>query len=291
MTTTRAETALPISPAMTVPWSMTTTSLDACIDTYGVVVGVDGSSSSRGALRWAAEWAHTHGQQMRVIGAVEDSAHRNTATQLWHRMVRVLEREVQHVSERYPRLRIDKVTEWGTPHRVLGEASRTAWNVVVGTRGLYPMTGRAVPPTALSPTHCPMIVVPSRTDEVRPGGPVVLGGDGAALTVEAAAFAFACASRLGVALTVVGARPGAASASAGPDETVAGFEQVYPNVEVTRRVVSEPIAAGLCDAAPDATLIVVGGACPDISPSGPSVRMDLLCRARRPLAFVGDGLA
>jgi hypothetical protein len=136
-----------------------------------------------------------------------------------------------------------------------------------------------------------MIVVPSRTDEVAPGGPVVLGGDGAALTIEAAAFAFACASRLGVSLTVVGTRPTTGAAGDALDETLAGFEQVYPRVAVTRRVVREPIAVGLCDAAEDSTLIVVGGACPEDDPAGAPARLDLLCRARRPLAFVGDCLA
>lgn len=252
---------------------MTTTSLDA----YGVVVGVDGSSSSRGALRWAAEWAHTNGQQMRVIGAVDRPAHRHTAADLWHRMVMILEREVQHVSRRYPRLNIDRMTAWGTPHRVLADASQTAWTVVVGTRGLYPAGDQARSSAALSATQCPMIVVPARTRDVAPGGPVVLGGDGAA--VEASAFAFACASRLEVPLVVVSARSGRSGS-----EQLAGFERVYPHVEVRRRIVDDSITEGVCAASDDATLIVV----PNVGPEHASARLDLLCRARRPLAFVGN---
>lgn len=260
---------------------MTTTSLDA----YGVVVGVDGSSSSRGALRWAAEWAHTHDQRMSVVGAVDQPSHRHTAAELWHRMVMILEREVQHVSERYPRLHIDRMTAWGSPQRVLAEASGTAWTVVVGTRGLYPAGDAARRSAALSATQCPMIVVPSRTRDVARGGPVVLAGDGA--DVEASAFAFACASRLQVPLVVVSPRPTAAD----DGEQVAAFERVYPQVEVNRRIIEDSMTDGVCAAADDATLIVVPSARAGARSARASARLDLLCRARRPLAFVGDDLA
>ena len=211
---------------------MTTSSTDA----YGVVVGVDGSHSSRGALRWAADWANTHDQQMQVIGAVEHGSHRHTAADLWQRTVTVLEREVAQVSERYPGLRIDKLTAWGSPHRVLTEASRNAWTVVVGSRGLHPEDERvptSVSCAVVSATQCPMIVVPSRADEVAPGGPVVLGCDGSPHGLEATAFAFACASRLAVPLVVVQAPHAGRQLVAGSFcETMVGFRKVYPHVEV-----------------------------------------------------------
>ena len=275
---------------------MTTSSIDAPIDAYGVVVGVDGSQSSRGALRWAADWAHTHDQQMQVIGAIEHEAHRHTAAELWQRMVTVLEREVAHVSERYPRLRIDKLTTWGSPHHVLAEASRNAWTVVVGSRGLHPTderVPRSVSCAALGATYCPMIVVPARTDHMPPGGPVVLGCDGSAPGLEATAFAFACASRLGVPLVVVqaphaGVRPRDGSLC----ETMRSFQRVYPTVPVIPRPAGRSLTSALCAAADDATLIVVAGAWVDAgSVEGGAARLDLLHRARRPLAFVGAGAA
>ena len=208
-------------------------------------------------------------------------------------MVTVLEREVAHVSGHYPRLRIDKLTTWGSPHRVLAEASRNAWTVVVGSRGLHPMderVPRSVSCAAVSATYCPSIVVPARMDDVSPGGPVVLGSDGSPRTVEATAFAFACASRLQVPLVVVNAGLAATAACReGIAATLAGFERVYPNVEVTTRAVGENATAALCSAVTDATLIVVGGGavpCHDAA-----ARLELLHRARRPLAFVGAGAA
>ncbi|MGV1027864.1 MAG: universal stress protein [Dermatophilaceae bacterium] len=272
---------------------MTTSS----IDTYGVVVGVDGSHSSRGALRWAAQWADTHDQRMQVIGAVEHQAHRHTTADLWQcdlwkSMVTVLEREVAHVSEHYPRLRIDKLTAWGSPHQVLADASRNAWTVVVGSRGLHPADSRvpeSVSSAAIGQAQCPMIVVPAAADSVPSGGPVVLGCDGSAQSLEATAFAFACASRLGVPLVVVKApHPDAPPHEGSLCETIQGFGRIYPDVPVTARRADESVRSALCTAADNATLIVVTGAwVAGGGPAGAAARLDLLHRARRPLAFVG----
>jgi len=269
---------------------MTTSS----IDTYGVVVGVDGSQSSRGALRWAAQWAHTHDQQVQVIGAVEQGGHRHTGAEVWQRMVTVLEREVAHVSKRYPRLRIDKLTTWGSPHRVLADASRNAWTVVVGSRGLHPADHRvsqSVSSAAIGAGECPMIVVPTRAVPVLPGGPIVLGCDGSAQGLEATAFAFACASRLALPLVVVKA-PHSQATPEGDSlcETMRSFQRVYPQVGVSAHGAGTSLPSALCTAAEDATLIVVAGAWVDArSAEGETARLELLHRARRPLAFVGMG--
>jgi nucleotide-binding universal stress UspA family protein len=149
----------------------------------------------------------------------------------------------------------------------------------------------SVSTAALSATHCPMVVVPARLAEVASGGPVVLGCDGSARTLEATAFAFACAARLEVPLVVVNAgRVASAAAREGIAAMLSSFERVYPGVDVAMRVMSESLPAALCSAAKDPTLIVVGDDSGDPrARPGPHRRLELLHRARRPVAFVGTG--
>lgn len=276
-----------------VPWGSHTAALTTpFVDAYGVVVGVDGSASSCRGLRWAAHWADLHRQQMLVIGAVEQATRRQAVSTRWHRMANTLEREVAYVAKRYPRLHIDQQTTAGSPARLLAEASRHAWTVVVGSRGLHPGDARgpsSVSCAAVIGGHCPTVVVPARLDDVGAHGPVVLGCDGSPDSVEATAFAFACAGRLQVPILVVNTQPhAAAGGDAHIAATLAGFERLYPSVYVRMLRPADSVVSTLCSAAANATLIVVSGPSVDVD-CGPRPvgRLELLHQARRPVAFVG----
>jgi nucleotide-binding universal stress UspA family protein len=230
---------------------------------------------------------------VRVVGAVDIDPNRRTAAALWERMVSLIERDVAQVAACYPGLRVDTVVRVGRPSLVLAEASHQAWTVVVGSPGLHPRDGRVhkcVSSVVVRQAHSAVIAVPTRLQAANPGGPIVLSCDGSPQTVEATAFAFACASQLGVPLWVMdGADVAKATRTDPVADTLAALERVYPEVPVrvlTRRQVGPSTLASI---AADATLMVLGRASPD---NGPQVLMpgsiELLHHTRRPLAFVGS---
>ncbi|HEU4912320.1 MAG TPA: universal stress protein, partial [Actinomycetes bacterium] len=124
---------------------------------------------------------------------------------------------------------------------------------------------------------CPVIAVPM-TSLVPSAKGVVVGADGSELSEAAIGYAFQLASELRSPLTGVHAwfEPvvGTALGSALPvqhdpvlyardqeillAESLAGWSEKYPDVDVRRRVVHGPAAAALVEAAVGAQLLVVG---------------------------------
>ena len=245
-----------------------------------VVVGVDGSPSSRAALAWAARWAGHFGHPVRLLTAqqlrassplIEDQIRQDIKTKL--------REQAQALETDHERLNVTADVVWLNPAEALVEASRDAVAVVVGNRGVggwHGLTLGSVSVAVSSHAHSPVIVVPEGTDPVSLHSEVVLGVDGSPESHEAAEFAFEQAARLSCRLRAVHVRtPGQilgvsvdALSDRGPlpsqDESrlmataLAPLRHQWPDVIVEETFVAGDPARELAAQGRDAALVVVG---------------------------------
>jgi nucleotide-binding universal stress UspA family protein len=149
-----------------------------------IVVGVDGSDTARGALRWAI--AEGRARRCAVVavrtwhraglGLGEHDAHLER-TAIEEATARALDREIAQCEPASDHSIEPRVVE-GLPARVLLEAGRVASMVVVGSRGHRTATGLVLGSVSDHVVHhadCPVIVVPptslSADDRRRGMGP------------------------------------------------------------------------------------------------------------------------
>lgn len=258
----------------------------------GIVVGYDGSESSRVALTWALTAARSRNLGVFVVNAMSPAVGTFVggtsyleATDLQQRAAaeRML-LAAEHESRReVPGVELELRVVEGPAVPALLELSAGAVMVVVGSRGLGAFTELLVGSTALQlVTHapCPVVVVRS-LDYTSPGpeaGRVVAGVDGSSGSEDTLAFAFEEASLRGLGLTVVHtwqtpffeapARGPAADSDVRAQiadsellmlaETLAGWREKYPDVEVRQRLVNGDATQVLVDASRGAELLVVG---------------------------------
>lgn len=132
-----------------------------------VVVGVDGSESSRSALQWAARQAHMTGARLEVVITWElpvsfgwlppYPSDFNPAEDAQ----RTLDAEVKTVTDAYPDLVVQTTVVEGHPAPVLIDASRGADLLVVGSRGHGEFAGMligSVSEHCVANAHCPVLV-------------------------------------------------------------------------------------------------------------------------------------
>lgn len=175
-----------------------------------------------------------------------------------------------------PELVVDAIEVKSGVVPALVRESTHAAVVVLGTRGLGGFSGLLVGSTAVGlavHARCPVVVVRG----VAHDGPVVVGVDGTPAGEEAIAFAFAEASRHGTDLVAVhtwtdlvleeALAGGAAALDFAPleeqaeevlGERLAGWQERYPDVSVSRHVSRERAARALLRHAERARLVVVG---------------------------------
>jgi nucleotide-binding universal stress UspA family protein len=132
-----------------------------------IVVGVDGSESSRGAVEWAArqaqltgsnlelvttwEWPKSYGYPMPVPADFQPS---NAAGD-------VLDAAVEAIEGAHPGLDVKKVVVEGYAAQVLVESSKDADLLVVGSRGHGELVGillGSVSEYCVAHAHCPVLV-------------------------------------------------------------------------------------------------------------------------------------
>ncbi|SIR76856.1 universal stress protein [Williamsia sterculiae] len=251
-----------------------------------VVVAVDGSESANEAVRWAAQTAGREKRPLTVVSTfrtepsefapglaipqdVVDAVRREAAD--------VVATATQLARETVSDLDVTGETYEGRPTTVLRELSRSAHLVVVGTRGLGGVRSvllGSVSTDVAAHSHCPVVVVAGAGT---PGGPVVVGVDGSAVSQTAVAEAFDHADQLGVPLIAVHtysdlaidamygygvdeqrAQRMSVEAEEALAEQLAGFGEKHPDVRVHRIVAPDGPADRLLDAARDAQLIVLG---------------------------------
>jgi|HubBroStandDraft_6_1064221.scaffolds.fasta_scaffold108106_2 nucleotide-binding universal stress UspA family protein len=134
-----------------------------------VVVGVDGSAESVGALQWAAAYAGATGATLQAIhswhypgavgGAPVGVAPESVTDEVRQRMVDTL---AHAIAEGAPDVAVDQRLGYGHPAQVLVDASSEADLLVVGSRGHGAFTGMLVGSVSLhcvTHAHCPVVVV------------------------------------------------------------------------------------------------------------------------------------
>jgi nucleotide-binding universal stress UspA family protein len=255
---------------------------------YGIIIAVDGSAESDAAISWAAREAsmrHEHVTLMHVVQPVvlswPVSAEQTTVAE-WQ------EDNARHVIDHArdglsaavdlphpPDFRTEVLN--AHPVDALVDASEDARMIVVGSHGRGAL-GRlllgSVSRGVVENAHCPVALI--HTDEgsapVDPKAPVLLGVDGSPASEAAIQWAFDEASRRGVELIALHAWSDVAVfpilgmdwrtyQSQGEEllaERLAGWQERYPDVHVSRRLVCDTPARWLLEESQNAQLVVLG---------------------------------
>lgn len=242
-----------------------------------VIVGVDGSPASFGAVRWAADEAVRHGQPLRIT-------HASGAPGPFEEAVDEPELAVQAAVEArnwQPGLHVTTCTWHGRPGRMLVEQSRHASLVVVGSRGMggfHSLLVGSVGVQLAAHAHCPVLVVHHAERWAGPENalpqhqPIVVGADGSPPSELAVELAFAEAASRGVALNAVRAWQEPAhhwSRTVDPARIATTTHHAlatdlepwrakYPTVQVQLRAVRGAAVPVLVTEARDALMIVLG---------------------------------
>ena len=255
--------------------------------TASILVAVDGSVSSFGAVRWGALAAGVRGWPL-IIGCAVQAPNpplaESGAGAARERCVAAMA-EAERIARAVLAPEHDVSTQlWEDPPipSILAR-SKDVGMIVLGDRGLgdSPVVG-SVTEAATTHAECPVVVVRDWTgSETGFGdGPIVVGVDGSAHCEAAVGQAMAAAADTGAKVVAVhawsdipldGASSGLGSDSAGHDwdsfqqrydadlaESLAVWQERFPGVPVERVVVKDRPVRHLLSAAGDAQLMVLG---------------------------------
>ncbi|RDI55282.1 universal stress protein [Nocardia mexicana] len=258
-----------------------------------VVVGVDGSVAADTALDWAADIAVCRDRALRIVHGYDTVGLRRVRDRHGDRVAPMLdaahshaaalvERAAQRVRAAAPGVRVSsEATESGAAALLIRE-SETAYLVVLGAEGTSEFRSHlgSVLLTVAAHGHGAVVVVrtdPASGNAVHRQGPVVVGIDGSPVSEAALAAAFEEASERGAELVAVHAwsdldlgwfegesellvpvRDAGETQRAVLAERLAGWQEMFPDVRVSRRMyVSDPVRA-LQQWSGSARLLVVG---------------------------------
>lgn len=193
---------------------------------HGVIVGIDGSAHSLGAMRLAAEEARLRGVRLTLLSVYSMSADVVSEASYGHatvdeegirsRYLAVLEDAIEELGP-FPG-EVHTLAQRGEATHVLLKLSADAELIVVGSRGRGGIARRVLGSTSAGlPAHsdAPVIIVPaSYTDAVADGAeqpgpeaPIAVGTDGSHHSMLAALEAARMASERGAPLHLVSALP------------------------------------------------------------------------------------
>lgn len=254
-----------------------------------IVVGVDGSDSALDAVRWAARAARLHQAPLRLVCAVGGSmpllerlgVGRPRSERLEALARQSLDAAEQAAAEQLPPSVGSLVLQGNSRPELIGQ-SASAQMVVVGSRGhseLRAGVAGSVASALSAHAACPVAVVRALPPAWGAGavGPVVVGVDGSEHSAAAVGAAFAHAQALGASLTAVHVWSDFAVTTMfdNPEvlpweeleqaeqavlaESLAGWQEQYPQVQVTRVVRRDRPIPALLELAAGAELLVVGG--------------------------------
>src|SRR5918998_5719582 len=253
-----------------------------------IVVGVDGSEVSLEAVEWAAAEATARHRRLRVVHAfiwpllrvpMGPSTYGPPASGLRADAQRILDQAVQRARQAAPGTDVTGVMPVGAPVAVLLSEIEQAPLVVLGSRGLSGLSGVLVGSTGVqvvAHAPCPVIVVrpvSAATPNSLTANQLVVGVDGSSLSVAALEFGFREAVRLGVGVVAVHVAaphvPGDGSIEVLTEEnapkqarllaeSVAGWQEKYPDVPIRRVLLRGHAGRALTEISKGVRLLVVG---------------------------------
>ena len=249
-----------------------------------IVVGLDIRHVLGPELEWAAREAHVRNRPLHIVHAYylgqktlpwDSMVDQTITSQMRNSAQRRLRRAVIHVKDMYPDLDVTPVAANGQPWIVLGQAAVTAELTVVGSRR-HGVLGSAVLGSVSTVVAArgpgPVVVAANPPGDPTEDPAVVVGVDGSASMDDVLAFAFDYASAHQRRLRAVfcwhpdllagmqwrGEPPAPERADRWLAEAVAGWQEKYPEVRLSRGVVRAFPAAGLVGESLSQELLVVG---------------------------------
>jgi nucleotide-binding universal stress UspA family protein len=254
----------------------------------GIVVGIDDSPAARVAVQWAARDAELRNIPLTLVHAVSPEVATWLKTPMPAGVMRWQQDHGRRLVDGALKV-VEEACQYGGPAGVqteilasaavptLIDLSKNAEIVVTGSQGSGRWPGRllgSVSSALLRHAHCPVAIVhdedPSTPYPAQ--APVLVGIDGSPASELATGIAFDEASRRHVGLIALHAWsdldvsewPGIdwpATQSMAEEvlsERLAGWQEQYPDVQVSRTVVQAQPARELAQRSPGAQLIVVG---------------------------------
>jgi nucleotide-binding universal stress UspA family protein len=247
-----------------------------------IIVGYDGSPEARAAGAWALDEASRTGAPVEFVHAVEwpsfaPATRTIGAPPVWpegetDRDLKGLMNEVvANAAQSHPQVEVRTFTENAPAAATLRDRSAGAGMVVLGSRGHNAIAGIGSVSVAVSAhAHCPVVVV---RDTTPPTGRVVVGVDDSDCAQLAVAFAFRQAAARDAAVHIVRAwkplppKPNgpsliaervAAAEQRALDELTTRWQQDFPDVTVTGKLVAQHPVQALTQESEHAQLLVVG---------------------------------
>ncbi|MBB3035577.1 universal stress protein [Hoyosella altamirensis] len=256
--------------------------------TQPIIVGTDGSPAAESAVRWAAREAVLHDAPLRIVSALDgppqvwgDFAIPTTYLEEARQFAASRLKESARIAAEAGIENAETAVLSGFAHEDLIAESRNARMLVLGSRGLSPfkasMVG-SVTHAVASHVTAPLVVIQELQPgwDTAPSAPVVVGVDGSEHNLAAIDIAFAEASVRGAQLIAVHAwsdvvLPKALRSDQGLPwenmvtaeearlaESLAGWGEKYPEVEVRRVVIQDRPVRYLSELSAAASLVVVG---------------------------------
>jgi nucleotide-binding universal stress UspA family protein len=250
-----------------------------------IVVGVDEADGSHSAVRWACDEARAGTRTVRLVCAYQttlpyrwDSAYSGVTDpdlgQLKSAAEALVDRAIEEATRFAPDIDVTGEAIKGNAADVLIDESEPAGLLVVGSRHLKALGSvllGSVGAGAAARASCPVVVVRGPAGLIAERPAVVVGVDGIESADPALAFGFDHASRHRVPLHAVMCwrrdvlasmqwrmePPAPARAELWLAESIAGWQEKYPDVEVHSSVVRDHPVAGLVAASNAQHLLVV----------------------------------